>query len=411
MLVDDPCGHPVGTPHETGTDPTRLAELVDRVTRTVDEGRLPTCQLAVARHGRLVLSRTIGAEPTSRYVTFSCTKAIVAGAYWRLLGEGAVSRSTRVAEAVPEFGANAKQTVTVEHLLTHTAGFPGASFPFRDWADPTRRRARFAAWTLEWSPGSRCEYHGTSAHWVLADVLEVVTGQDFREHIRGAVLDPLGLPALQLGTPVTDQGDVLDVRMVGGRSDGATAAEPAEVVTGIDPSTAGSGDANLLAHNDPAFRAVGQPGGGAIGRAADLALYYQVIMANPHGFWDPDVLRAGTAEILCDLLDPMLGVPANRTLGLVLAGNDGHGSLRGFGTATSARTFGHMGAGGQVAWADPATGISFAFLTNGLERDPMRSGRAVTRCRPGPQGSRPESSGSRPARPPPCGGRNPPVSR
>ena len=35
---------------------------------------------------------------------------------------------------------------------------------------------------------------------------------------------------------------------------------------------------------------------------------------------------------------------------------------------TSPATFGHPGAGGQVAWADPASGLSFVFLTNGWDR-------------------------------------------
>ena len=35
-------------------------------------------------------------------------------------------------------------------------------------------------------------------------------------------------------------------------------------------------------------------------------------------------------------------------------------------------TFGHNGAGGQIAWADPATGLSFAFVTNGYDRHEVR---------------------------------------
>jgi CubicO group peptidase (beta-lactamase class C family) len=41
----------------------------------------------------------------------------------------------------------------------------------------------------------------------------------------------------------------------------------------------------------------------------------------------------------------------------------------------SPRAFGHAGAGGQIAWADPETGISFAYLTNGLDRHVLREGR------------------------------------
>ena len=65
---------------------------------------------------------------------------------------------------------------------------------------------------------------------------------------------------------------------------------------------------------------------------------------------------------------------ANRSLGLVIAG-DSDRTFRGFGHTNSSRTFGHMGAGGQVAWADPETGISFGYCTNGCDRNPLRQGR------------------------------------
>ena len=35
----------------------------------------------------------------------------------------------------------------------------------------------------------------------------------------------------------------------------------------------------------------------------------------------------------------------------------------------SAQAFGWTGAGGQEAWADPVTGISFASFTNGLDQE------------------------------------------
>lgn len=77
-------------------------------------------------------------------------------------------------------------------------------------------------------------------------------------------------------------------------------------------------------------------------------------------------------------LPDYLGIPANRTLGIVVAGDDGHASLRGFGHTSSPRAFGHNGAGGQVAWADPATGLSFAYLTNGLDAHFLRQWRRST---------------------------------
>ncbi|MCZ6855805.1 MAG: hypothetical protein O7G86_17975, partial [Gammaproteobacteria bacterium] len=48
---------------------------------------------------------------------------------------------------------------------------------------------------------------------------------------------------------------------------------------------------------------------------------------------------------------------------------------RGFGKTNSADTFGHNGAGGQLAWADPAPGISLGYCTSGHDRNTLRQGR------------------------------------
>ena len=77
------------------------------------------------------------------------------------------------------------------------------------------------------------------------------------------------------------------------------------------------------------------------------------------------------------LPDPM-GVPANRSLGLILAGDDGRSHLRGLGRTVSPLAFGHNGAGGQLAWADPATGLSLGYVTEGYDRHEIRQPRRGT---------------------------------
>ena len=109
--------------------------------------------------------------------------------------------------------------------------------------------------------------------------------------------------------------------------------------------------------------------------AADLARYYQALLHDDGGIWDAEVLADVTTNVRNRLPDPLLQVPANRSLGLILAGDDGLATRRGFGATGSAGTFGHNGASGQVAWADPATGISFGYCTDGLDRDPIREAR------------------------------------
>lgn len=355
-----------------GVDPERCADLVARARREVDDGPLPSCQLAVARDGRVVVFETIGAAaPMSRYVTFSVTKALVAAAAWLLIGDGLLDPTAPVAEAISEFAALGKGAVTLEHLLTHTAGFPRAPLGSPAWSTRQRRLEAFARWRLDWEPGTRCEYHPSSAHWVVAELIERAAGIDYRVFVRERLIEQLGLPSLQLGVPEPDQGDVNALVPVGVPPPAAELAElgfPAVDLGEVN-------DATLLRFNDPETLALGVPGAGAVGTAADIAVFYQALLGAIDGPWDPAVLADGTRHIRVTLPEPTVGGPANRTLGLIVAGDDGLAVRRGFGRTCSPRAFGHSGAGGQLAWADPASGLSFCFLTNGLDANLIREGR------------------------------------
>src|ERR1700753_892149 len=88
-------------------DEQALRALVDRAHREIDSGLLPSCQLALGFDGEIVLDETLGdATSDTRYVIFSCTKAIVASAVWLLIGDDRLQTSARVADIVPEFGSN-----------------------------------------------------------------------------------------------------------------------------------------------------------------------------------------------------------------------------------------------------------------------------------------------------------------
>jgi CubicO group peptidase (beta-lactamase class C family) len=360
-------------PESLGIDAGRLEELRTRVRREIDGGLLPSCQFALARDGKLAAFETVGdAAPDTRYVIFSTTKAFVASAAWLLMGEGRLDIGRRVVDYIPEFGSNGKDVITVEQVMLHTSGFPRAPLGPPAWADRDRRLEAFARWRLNWEPGTAHEYHPTSAHWVLAELIERVDGRDFRDAIHERVTRPLGLPRV-LGIEPADQGGVADLELCG---EPATPDE-LEAIFGVPelPVTEVTDEA-LLSFNRPEVRAVGVPGGGGVATAATVALFYQALLHNPDKLWDPDVLADATGHVRNTFPDLLaLGAPANRALGVVVAGDDGNANKRGFGHTQSRRTFGHNGAGGQIAWADPDSGISFCYLTNGRDLNPIREGR------------------------------------
>jgi CubicO group peptidase (beta-lactamase class C family) len=346
----------------TTIDAEGIAALVARSRRDVDQGSLPSCQLALAIDGELVVDETYGAPGNARYVTFSVTKAFSAALAWLLISDGSLTDTTRVAEVVPEFAANGKQDVTIEHLLTHTAGFARAPMRPEEGADRDLRVARMATWRLDWEPGTRTEYHPTSAYWALVEVIDRITGSDFRRVFADRVAGPLGVPGLTMGARVGEQNDVEALVIVdGGDADAESLGDRVKE----------TGEHYLLRFNEPAVLAAGVPGAGAVASAADVALFYQVLLHNSEGVWSAAVLRDATSNVRNTFVDPLFRVPANRTLGLVVAGDDG--LVRGFGRSAGPRTFGAMGVGGQIAWADPDSGLSFAYLTNGLDADVVGS--------------------------------------
>ena len=363
------------SPEAVGIDADRLAEVLQRVRREVDEGLLPSAQIAVAREGRLALFETIGAATNENlYCVFSSTKALTSAAAWLLIESGDLRVDERVVDIVPEFGTNGKDAVTVEQLFLHSAGFPSAPFRPTDWFDRDRRLARFASWRLNWQPGSRFEYHPTSSMWVIAEIIERRSRRDFDAFVREEVTAPLGLPDFHLGLPAEENHRVATLAHYG---DPLTSADYARLGIPEPPVTEVTEDA-ILAFNTPEVRAVPTPGGGGIATAADLALFYQALL---HGgsdgrprVWKQETLASATEVRSGDLRDPLSGKRVNRALGVVVAGDEDR-NFRGFGHENSPLAFGHGGAGGQIAWVDPQTGISIGYCTNGFDRNPLRLGR------------------------------------
>lgn len=363
-------------PEDLGIDSGKLDAVFARAKRDVDDGTLPSAQVAVARHGKLAGIRTYGsavqggvekpATDETLYHVFSCTKAVVAAAVWLLFESGDLRLDEKVAGIIPEFGTHGKEEITVEQLMLHVGGFPYAPFAQDKWGDRDALLARFAEWRLNWPVDSRYEYHATSAHWVLGEILHRRGGSDYKTFIRERITDPMGLPELYVGCPPEQQHRVADIEYVG------------EIIT--PPQGWGEVTPELVMRfNQPHVRAAGVPGGGACASAATMALFYQTLINGGETVAGRHILKRETVEfgtkvrskphhldMTLKFIDPKLAVNTNRGLSVVVAGDDGYAYMRGFGRTTSPWAFGHGGAGGQIAWGDPETGISVGYATNGF---------------------------------------------
>lgn len=354
---------PSSEPAALGLDPARIVRLYEVIEGHVAEGRYPGAQIAISRHGRLAAFRTFGrarigpaapAREDTLWLLFSQTKMVTAAALWQLVDQGALSFADRVSDHIPEFARNGKGEITIHQLLSHQGGFPNAQLGPEVWADHGKLREGVCNLTLEWTPGSQVVYHGASAHWTAAALIEAVTGRDYRDVIRQDLLDPLGIGDVFVGVPAEAQARCADMHHV---RDGT-----------MTPSEN---------NNAPEFRAAGVPGGGGYATAAGMAAFYQMLLAggalNGVRVLSPRVIQYATRNHSGERADGPTGIIQHR--GMTPATRGTTPALRGMGTIAPPSTFGHGGAGSSYSWGDPESGLSFTYLSNARLDDPWHSRR------------------------------------
>ncbi|HEY6533880.1 MAG TPA: serine hydrolase domain-containing protein [Acidimicrobiales bacterium] len=336
-------------PEEVGVDPRRLAVFLERAKLDVDNGDLPSVQVAVAARGRLVAFETYGdSSNDKRYILQSAGRSVVAAALWKVLDDGLVTIDQRVAELIPEFGTNGKEVVTLEQVVTHTSGFPFAPLGYPKMLSRDARLEAFAKWRLDWEPGSRLQFHLTSQAWIVVELVERLYDMTFAEFLRTEIVEPLGLGFVLPVQP--DQfHELLAVPVATDRTSDDQEVDP-------------FGPWYL---NNPDVLSGGEPSHSVVGRAADLVMLHQAFFHS--GLWRPetieDAIRIRVSEAPWG--DQMYGGSAeiaNVCLGLAVSGEVG--GVRAPRTG-SPRTFGMGGAPCQMAFTDPDAGTSFAYLTNG----------------------------------------------
>lgn len=172
-------------------------------------GALAFCQgdreLAFAGHGFADRACGRAADRDTIFHWASCTKTLTGIAAMQLRDRGRLRLDQPIVELVPElrvvhdpFGPI--EAITVRHLLSHSAGFRAATWPWggdKPWHphEPTEWSqlvAMLPYTEVEFAPGAKFSYSNPGIVFV-GRALENLTGEPFEVYMEKNVLRPLGM--------------------------------------------------------------------------------------------------------------------------------------------------------------------------------------------------------------------------
>ncbi|WP_329132745.1 beta-lactamase family protein [Streptomyces sp. NBC_01476] len=379
---------------EDGWQPVRAA-FASNFTRRGDRGAAFT----LYRHGRKVVDLWAGAADfdgdapwTGETVQTvrSAGKGVAAACLLLLHQRGQLDLDAPVGAYWSEFKARGKERVTVRQLLAHRAGVPALDTPLtpEQALDGISGPRAVAAQAPFFPPGAAHGYHAQTYSWLIGELVLRASGRSVGRFVAEEIARPLGL-GLWIGLPA---GQAHRVGRIGAapapepERSGALRARPKQSVKDAyaDPASLTSRAFAAITpppdENAPAYRAGELPASNTVADARSLARFYAALIGEVDGgprlFAPATLTAARTVE--SDGPDQVLVINTRFGLGYML-----HGPAS---PLTGPGAFGHPGRGGCLAFADPAAGIGFGYVTNGLQQnvtaDPRAQAlvRAVREC-------------------------------
>ena len=355
------------------------------IDRALDEKRLVGAVVLIARDGDVVLRRAAGLADRERNIAMredavfrlaSLTKPIVSAAALRMVELGKFALSDPVTRFLPAFrpalADGEVPTITLRHLLTHTAGLaygffqpPDGSYHRAGVSDGLGEPgvtmddelARIVRAGLVYRPGEKWAY--SVALDVLGAVMQVVEGEDLDAVVRKYVCAPLKLQSMGFDLQPS-QRDLLVTAYADGKPAPVLIPEQGMRVRFPDgvpayASLAGVSLSPARLFERASFRS---GGGGMVGTASDMLTFIEAIRRGGAPILSADSARAMMTAQIGDL-------PINR----------GPGFSFGYGgslvtdpkaglTPQSAGTFSWGGVWGHTWFLDPVKKLSVVALSN-----------------------------------------------
>lgn len=375
-------------PATVGMDPAGLDALAGSLDDALAEGKMfHGASVAVHRRGKLVLEAGGGTarvrtgepvDPETLFVIFSATKGVAALAMLMLYERRKLHYDEPVTKYWPEFASLVpeKAAVSIRHVMSHRAGFPfePKGLVPKLWGDREAIARALIEVPLEFIPGERNAYHAQNFGHMVNELILRIDGRDCGTFAREEIFDPLGIEDFWIGLPADEALEArvawcynkLDPRPSAGQTgvtgdEGGGRADAEMQATGEvyepDPSRPGEWPERRHPFNRvETWRAV-LPASNGIATAKALSSFYAALAKQPPELVKRESLDAITAPTNRKSdKDDVIGFPIRW----------GTGFHMGFyGQGSTLRTFGHGGAGGQIAFADPERELSMAFLCNG----------------------------------------------
>jgi CubicO group peptidase (beta-lactamase class C family) len=347
-------------------------QVQDAIDRLVETGAERGIQVAAYRDGELVVDAVAGvADPaTGRLVTsstpfynFSIVKGAASTIAHFLVERGLFSYDTPVVDLWPEFGAHGKQSVTVRHVLNHSAGVPQIPLDtsVEDLCNWNKMCGAIADEELWWEPGTKVGYHAYTFGYIVGEIVRRTTGKPISAVLRETVAGPLGVDdEIYFGMPESEHHRLArleDAPMPPGFVMPEMPPDLPMFKAGpmwTVPSAQLGNRTDILSADIPA-------GGKTSARA--IARMYAALLGEVDGvrLIPPPRLRQASALSMSGM-DQVFGNPSSWALGYSL------GRL-GSTPEESPMVFGIGGFGGSFACGDTATGVAFAITKNRLTMD------------------------------------------
>jgi CubicO group peptidase (beta-lactamase class C family) len=358
-------------PAAAGMRRAQVDRLWEAIRAWYQLGTTPAIQVCLRRRGAVVLNRAIGygwgnapadapetpkvlVTPETPFCGFSTAKGVAAALITMLIEQGAFAPDEPVCRYIPEFAAHGKGRITLGDVLSHAAGVPFVTPPYRGAElvmDEELAVRALADLVPSWPPNRFRAYHALTGGLILRLLVQRATGRSMRAHLAEQILRPLGFRWTNFGVAAADVDRVVPSVQTG--------PPPSRAFKFVARKALGGGMGRVTAATTREFLTAELPSGNLVTTAFELSRFYEILCRGG----ELDGVRIMRPQSLRRAIAPAPWLPG--VAGRVSrAGFELGGRRSKFGRDTGLH-FGRSGLTTQYGWADPARGLSGAVLTSG----------------------------------------------